>query len=85
MSFDQRDAKKHGPLLDEIPDVAVRQVGAVSRTGEFTGRSDLVENSKHDHRRLLTFLLSESPDGLNFDIQHRRPKFVKTISYLCES
>src|SRR6266404_8903172 len=45
MGFDQRDAEKLGPLLDQIPDVTVGKLGVNRRTGELSGVPDLVENS----------------------------------------
>src|SRR5260370_40097809 len=69
MGFDQRDAEENGPLLDEIPDVAVGEVGMVRRTGEFPGFSDLVQNSKHHHGRMWIALLLIPTQGVAFHIE----------------
>ena len=81
MGFDQGDAEKIGPLLDEIPDVAVGEVGMVRRTGKFPGLSDLVQNSEHHHGRMWTALLVKPPDGFDFDIEHRFAIVMKLTSY----
>src|SRR5712672_98185 len=70
MGFDQWHPEKIGPLLDEIPDVAVRKLGVLGRAGEFSGFSDLVEDPEHHDRRLRAAFLVKSPDGLDFNMQH---------------
>jgi hypothetical protein len=53
MGFDQGDAEKIGPLLDEIPDVAVGEVGMVRRTGKFPGLSDPASAANTARRRSI--------------------------------
>jgi len=60
-------------LLDQIPDVAVGQMGMGGRAGEFPGFADLVENSEHHHGRLRTAFLVKSPDGFDLDVVHGMP------------
>jgi hypothetical protein len=73
--------EKIGPLLDEIPDVAIGEVSVVRRTGKFPSLSDLVENSEHHHGRLWTALLVKPPDGFDFDMEHRFANVMKAASY----
>src|ERR1700704_1075374 len=80
MGFDQRNAEKLGPLLDQIPDVAIGKLGVGRRTGELSGVPDLVENSEHNHDRLRAALLAKSPDGFDVDVQHYSP-IMKSTSY----
>src|SRR6202165_4191700 len=82
MGFDQRDTEENGPLLDEIPDVAVGEVGMVRRTGKFPGLSDLIQNSEHHHGRMWTALLVKPPDGFDFDIEHGFANVMKLTSYV---
>src|SRR5258706_623377 len=81
MGFDQGNAEKIGPLLDEIPYVAIGEVGMVRRAGKFPSLSDLVENSEHHHGGLWTALLVKPPDGFDFDMEHRFPNVMKAASY----
>jgi hypothetical protein len=77
LGLDQRHAEKFGPLLDQIPDVPIGEMGVIGGTGEFPGFTDLVEDSEHDNRGLRTAFLVESPHGFNFDMQHRSAKVMK--------
>ena len=70
MGLDQRHTEEFGPLLDQIPDVPIGELGVLRRTGEFSGLSDLVENTEHHHRGLRTALLVKSPDGFDLNVVH---------------
>ena len=41
----KRHAEELGPLLDQIPDVAIGEMGVGRGTGEFSGLPDLVQDS----------------------------------------
>ena len=56
----------------------------IGRAGEFAGFPDLVEDPEHDNRRLWTAFPVKSPDGLDFDTQHRCTKAMKQTSYSSE-
>ena len=71
MGLDQRHAEEFGPLLDQIPDMPIGELGVLRRTGEFPGLSDLVENAEHHHRGLRAAFLVKAPDGFDLDVVHR--------------
>ena len=75
LGFDQRYAKKVGPLLDQIPDVAIGEPCIGRGAGELSGLSDLVQDSEHHHDGLGSALLPETPDGFDLDVQHRAPYY----------
>src|SRR5439155_24212749 len=51
LGFDQRRAEKLRPLLDQVPDMPVGEVGIAGRAGNFPGLPDFIEDAEHDHRR----------------------------------
>ena len=70
VSLDQRHAEEIGPLLDQIPDVPIGELGVLRRTGEFSGLSDLVEHTEHHDRGLRAAFLMKSPDGFDLNVVH---------------
>ena len=70
MGLDQRHTEEFGPLLDQIPDVPIGELGVLRRTGEFSGLSDLVENTEHHDRGLRAAFLVKSPDGFDLNVVH---------------
>ena len=70
MGLDQRHAEELRPLLDQIPDMAIGQLGVLRRAGELSGFPDLVENSEHHHGGLRAAFLVKSPDGFDLDVVH---------------
>gem|GEM_PF-5886915 len=71
MGFDQRHAEEVGPLLNQIPDVAIGQAGMVCRAGELAGFADFVEHAEHNNGGLRAAFLVKAPDGFDLDLQHR--------------
>ena len=80
LGLDQRHAEEIGPLLDQIPDMPIRELGVLRGTGEFPGLSDLVENTEHHHRGLRAAFLVKSPDGSDLDVVHGQTYEIDCIS-----
>ena len=83
--LDQRHAEEIGPLLDQIPDMPIGELGVLRRAGEFAGLSDFVEHAEHHHRRLRAAFLVKSPDGLDLDVVHRSLQLMNSTSYIRSS
>src|SRR5436309_1102329 len=84
VSLYQRHAEEIGPLLDQIPDMPIGELGMLRRAGEFPGLPDFIENAEHHHRRLRTAFLVKSPDGFDLDVMHGH-SLMKLTAYLCEA
>jgi hypothetical protein len=49
MGFDQRYPEKLGPLLEQVPDMPIGELGVGRSTGDFSGFPDFVEDAEHHH------------------------------------
>ncbi|CEG07127.1 hypothetical protein BN961_00508 [Afipia felis] len=78
LALDERRAEECRPLLDQIPDVPVRQIGVRGGAGEFSGLPNLIEDAKHDDGSLWAAFFTKSPDRFDFDMKHRA-----SLMYLC--
>ena len=80
-AFNQRCSKIAGPLLDQIPRMAIRQAGPGGGMCDFPGDSDPVQKIQHDRVRRQISFAPEAPGRLDFD-SDRHSRYAINIIFL---
>ncbi len=87
LAHDQGRLEEGGPLLDQVPAMAIGQVLPVRRAGDLTGGADLVQEVEHHQHRLGLAVPPEAPLGLDLDPDQRpalpefRPRYMHFSAY----
>src|SRR5665213_1751430 len=80
--FHQRNTEEIRPLLDQVPDMAIRQMRMLGGAGEFASFADLVEDPEHHDSGLRAPFLVETPHGLDLDVVHDSLGVMKLTPYI---
>ncbi|MGY4309128.1 hypothetical protein ACVIJ6_006371 [Bradyrhizobium sp. USDA 4369] len=71
LGFHQRHAEECRPLLDQIPDMPIGELGIVGCARDLARPPDLAEHAEHHDDAVRVIILGEAPDRFDRDPQHQ--------------